>query len=137
MPRTFINLPNTWNPAFIRLKWVRWCFHTEQYIGSFKQRLFFPYLLRISLNIYSFPIFILYQCCSQIFNFVTYFLGVCIGGRVVMDIWSGIFAENSVSYLKFVSVRTGGRESAKCGRVWTGVDRGRGSKITKMCGLPL
>ena len=57
-----------------------------------KQILFFSYFL--SLNIYSSPIFILCQCCQQICNLVTYFLGVCIGGGIVgMDIWSRIFVE--------------------------------------------
>ena len=57
-----------------------------------KQILFFSYFL--SLNTYSSPIFILCQCCQQICNLVTYFLGVCIGGGIVgMDIWSRIFVE--------------------------------------------
>ena len=49
----------------------------------------FPYFHRMSLNIYYFSTFILYECCLQIFNFVTYFRCVCIGrGVEEMDLES-------------------------------------------------
>ena len=60
---------------------------------------------------------------------MTYFLGVCIGGVVEMDIWSQIFAEKSNILIKFC-VRTdrgggGGGVTAKGGQVRTA---GRGAK---------
>ena len=84
-----------------------------------KQILFFSYFL--SLNIYSSPIFILCQCCQQICNLVTYFLGVCIGGGIVgMDIWSRIFVEELRTIFKVcvcLDKRRGGQPNVhRCGQ---------------------
>ena len=84
-----------------------------------KQILFFSYFL--SLNIYSSPIFILCQCCQQICNLVTYFLGVCIGGGIVgMDIWSRIFVEELRTIFKVcvcLDKRRGGQLNVhRCGQ---------------------
>ena len=51
---------------------------------------------------------------------MTYFLGVCIGGVVEMDIWSQIFAEKSNILIKFC-VRTDSQ-------MWAGTDSGEGSQ---------
>ena len=122
MSGIFVNLPNTLNPTFVRVRRVSWCVYTWQYIGSLKQILFFPYFFKIFLNnIYSFPIFILYQCCQQIFNLKTYLVLVQREGC-----WRWIFRvafllKNSLLYLNFVSARTvGERGSAKFGQMCTG-----------------
>ena len=52
--KIFIELSSTWNPTFIRVRKVRWCVHTGQYISSSKQILFFSYFHRISSNRYLF-----------------------------------------------------------------------------------
>ena len=62
---------------------------------------------------------------------MTYFLGVCIGGVVEMDIWSQIFAEKSNILIKFC-VRTdrggGGGGGRGFSQMWAGTDSGEGSQ---------
>ena len=101
-----------------------------------KQILFFSYFL--SLNIYSSPIFILCQCCQQICNLVTYFLGVCIGGGIVgMDIWSRIFVEELRTIFKVcvcLDKRRGGQPNVhRCGQGGGGWGGRRGVKNHWKC----
>ena len=99
-----------------------------------KQILFFSYFL--SLNIYSSPIFILCQCCQQICNLVTYFLGVCIGGGIVgMDIWSRIFVEELRTIFKVcvcLDKRRGGQPNVhRCGQGGGGGGGGGGGQKSR------
>ena len=59
---------------------------------------------------------------------MTYFLGVCIGGVVEMDIWSQIFAEKSNILIKFCVRTDGGGGERGVSQMWAGTDSGEGSQ---------